>query len=52
MVALTDQVALSDPTMALELARSADNRMENVEKAAALPRPDGSPGAKSNGRPR
>jgi hypothetical protein len=48
MITLTEQVALSDPIMALELARSADNMMEHVEKAAALPWPDGSPGTLAN----
>lgn len=45
MADLTAQVAESDPSMARKLARSADSVLENVERAAALPWPDGSPGA-------
>jgi hypothetical protein len=42
---LTAQVAESDPDLARKLARSADSMLRNVEKAASLPWPEGSPGA-------
>lgn len=48
MAELTAQVAESDAHMAKKLARCADNVLLNVEKAASLPWPDGSPGALAN----
>lgn len=45
---LTAQVMESDPHMARKLARAADRVLGNVEKAAALPWPDGSPGSLAN----
>lgn len=42
--------AMADLAMAKKLERSADSVLRNVEKAASLPWPDGSPGALADWR--
>jgi hypothetical protein len=39
------EIAAKDPRLAAKLRRSADSMLENIEKAAALPWPNGNPGA-------
>lgn len=48
MADLTARVIDADPALARRLARSADSVLRNVEKAASLPWPDGSPGTRAD----